>query len=729
MTEPEQFDAVVIGSGFGGTIAATTLTDHFLLKKQGKVCILERGQWWVSHEITFTPKDKRTQKPNMLEYLADNNAPYGFWAHPDNVEGLFKLLSMSRLIQRKGLYDLRILSPQVSAITASGVGGGSLVYSNVTVRPHESVYKDWPTEKEGKSIGEYFVQAEDFIGINKITTVAGLGNAMLERSKTFQEATDRLAKQQDSVIINKNDYSLNLAISDIPDKLFNYFTLDGYNSLTKNSISQLTPELIAKLAPDLAAKLTPDLIAQFTPDDIKNLGPDLIAQLVPKVNTKYQNSMEANVCERQGRCNLGCIPGARHTMNKKLFQALLQNKPLEVRPLCEANFIEFKEGENYPYIIHYKQFDKNDKASDKTIRANILVVCSGTLGTTELLQKSKAKGLALSNKVGERFSTNADLLGYMKLDKKKIDITRGPINTSHAMFKTGDKEFAFNIEDTAIPQMVADLFATIFELYSENKRRRLSFAKRLSLVRRFGVLGLAVLFMQGASLSQMQKMLMLLANNPIITEVLALTGSPKTFGKMDMEDTKKLSPYYTLVNWLMTDHDTPFASPSERLANFFVFSCMGIDNSDGVLSLKTNWQEIENKNELVEKLQLQWSADNNKKIFEDIIDGMKKIADQIEPNGSQRVVAPTWKETPSDSTLVLLHPLGGCPMGMNIEGGVVNNYGQVYQPDLQDKKNTYKNFYIMDGSIIPMAVGVNPSLTISAVSFRCVEHLIQNLGN
>lgn len=131
MSEPEQFDAVVIGSGFGGTIAATTLTDYFQSKKQGKVCLLERGQWWVSHEITFTQKDKRTQKPNMLEYLVDNNMPHDFWAHPDNVEGLFKLLSMSRQVQRKGIYDLRILSSQVSAITASGVGGGSLVYSNI----------------------------------------------------------------------------------------------------------------------------------------------------------------------------------------------------------------------------------------------------------------------------------------------------------------------------------------------------------------------------------------------------------------------------------------------------------------------------------------------------------------------------------------------------------------------------------------------------------------------
>src|SRR5262249_37646665 len=27
-----------------------------------------------------------------------------------------------------------------------------------------------------------------------------------------------------------------------------------------------------------------------------------------------------NYCERQGRCNVGCLPGARHTLNKQLMQ-------------------------------------------------------------------------------------------------------------------------------------------------------------------------------------------------------------------------------------------------------------------------------------------------------------------------------------------------------------------------------------------------------------------------
>jgi choline dehydrogenase-like flavoprotein len=37
----------------------------------------------------------------------------------------------------------------------------------------------------------------------------------------------------------------------------------------------------------------------------------------------------------------------------------------------------------------------------------------------------------------------------------------------------------------------------------------------------------------------------------------------------------------------------------------------------------------------------------------------------------------------------------------------------------------YDDHYVMDGSVIPGAIGVNPSLTISALAFRTVAY-IQN---
>lgn len=53
------------------------------------------------------------------------------------------------------------------------------------------------------------------------------------------------------------------------------------------------------------------------------------------------------------------------------------------------------------------------------------------------------------------------------------------------------------------------------------------------------------------------------------------------------------------------------------------------------------------------------------------------------------------------------HILGGCGIGVNKENGVV---------DKNQKLFGYENIYICDGSVIPANLGVNPSLTITAMS-------------
>ncbi len=53
------------------------------------------------------------------------------------------------------------------------------------------------------------------------------------------------------------------------------------------------------------------------------------------------------------------------------------------------------------------------------------------------------------------------------------------------------------------------------------------------------------------------------------------------------------------------------------------------------------------------------------------------------------------------------HILGGCPLGCTAEEGVVDDRFQVHG---------YPDFYILDGSIIPANLGVNPSLTITALA-------------
>jgi len=53
------------------------------------------------------------------------------------------------------------------------------------------------------------------------------------------------------------------------------------------------------------------------------------------------------------------------------------------------------------------------------------------------------------------------------------------------------------------------------------------------------------------------------------------------------------------------------------------------------------------------------------------------------------------------------HILGGCPMGATAQTGVVDTRARLFG---------YENFYVVDGSIVPANLGVNPSLTITALA-------------
>ena len=150
----DYFEAIIIGSGFGGTILALSLANKFEADNnkdeiEKRVCLLERGQWWLSHEMSFAPRAGRRMPPNLREYLEDNGRPYHFWPHPDNVSGIIELLSTDRTISKAGLFDYKVLG-NVHSIQASGVGGGSLVYSNVTLPPNSSIFASWPAAENNQ---------------------------------------------------------------------------------------------------------------------------------------------------------------------------------------------------------------------------------------------------------------------------------------------------------------------------------------------------------------------------------------------------------------------------------------------------------------------------------------------------------------------------------------------------------------------------------------------------
>ena len=66
------------------------------------------------------------------------------------------------------------------------------------------------------------------------------------------------------------------------------------------------------------------------------------------------------------------------------------------------------------------------------------------------------------------------------------------------------------------------------------------------------------------------------------------------------------------------------------------------------------------------------------------------------------------------------HPLGGCRMADSKDFGVVDHQNEVFD---------YEGLFCIDSSAIPTSLGVNPSLTISAVSERACEQLVDRAAD
>jgi cholesterol oxidase len=97
-----------------------------------------------------------------------------------------------------------------------------------------------------------------------------------------------------------------------------------------------------------------------------------------------------------------------------------------------------------------------------------------------------------------------------------------------------------------------------------------------------------------------------------------------------------------------------------------------------------------------------------------------------EANQAARTFAKISNGVPHNSILesmlnmsVTAHILGGCPIGMDAQSGVI---------DFQHEVFGYCGLYVMDGSAIPANVGVNPSLTISALTERAMSLFPENDG-
>ena len=166
-----------MGSGFGGTLSALTLAREFARQNRGeKVVMLERGSWWTTPVGTVQDRQVET-----YDFLRTRGEPVQFWASAENFRGFIDLYTrcFRRWKNEDGLYDLTMFgkrgllgmarSDGVNIMRASGVGGGSLVHSNITIQPPDLIFEDprWPRwEKQDRD--NWFALAREAIGLGTL---------------------------------------------------------------------------------------------------------------------------------------------------------------------------------------------------------------------------------------------------------------------------------------------------------------------------------------------------------------------------------------------------------------------------------------------------------------------------------------------------------------------------------------------------------------------------------
>src|SRR5579884_1254851 len=131
------YDVVVIGSGFGGSVAALRASE-----KGYRVCVLEAGRRFTDATLPKTSWDVK----NFL------------WAPALGLMGIQKISVLN---------DIVVLS-------GAGVGGGSLVYANTLYTPLDDFYADrqWSHITDWKAeLAPYYDQASRMLGVVENPTI------------------------------------------------------------------------------------------------------------------------------------------------------------------------------------------------------------------------------------------------------------------------------------------------------------------------------------------------------------------------------------------------------------------------------------------------------------------------------------------------------------------------------------------------------------------------------
>jgi cholesterol oxidase len=299
------YDVVVVGSGYGGGVAASRLS-----RAGQTVCVIEKGKEFLTGEF-----------PSRLPELRRELQVHG---------------GKMRSGSRTGLFDFR-LGSDIHVLVGCGLGGGSLINAGVALKPDARVFADraWPEEiRNDGLLAQGFERAA----------------AMLRPA--------RYAKA---------------------------------GSLTKYRALETASSGLGK------GPVAAPVVVSF--DEVVN--PAGVAQ---------------PACTLCGDCCSGCNVGAKNTV-AMTYLPDARAHGAEIFTELAVSHIEKRGG---GWRIHFAPSDAKDGGLS-FVDAKTVILAAGTLGSTEILLRSREKGLGVSDRLGMRFSANGDIIAFALGGKERVN--------------------------------------------------------------------------------------------------------------------------------------------------------------------------------------------------------------------------------------------------------------------------------------------------------------------
>jgi cholesterol oxidase len=376
------YDAVVVGSGFGGSV-----TTYRLVEAGMSVCLLERGKAWPPGSFPRSPWE-----------VARN-----FWDPSEGMHGLWDVWSF------RGL----------GGIVASGLGGGSLVYSNVILRKDEATFV-----KEDLEHGGYEYWPVEYGDL-----------------EPHYERHERM-----------------LAATPYP------FDRPPYDRTYKTKAMQFA-------AGELGLEwLLPNLAVSFAgPEDAPG---EPVREDPPNLHGRTRLT-----CRLCGECNIGCNYGSKNTLDFNYLSVASMRHGALIRTRCEVKAFAPRAGGGYTidFVDHSDAVEGEKRPEPPAlhrITADRLVLSAGSFGTTYLLLKNRASFPELSERLGTRFCGNGDIL-MLAVEAKEngkpriVDPGYGAVITSTIRVKDaleGGPGRGYYIQDGGHPQIVNWVIESSYQL-------------------------------------------------------------------------------------------------------------------------------------------------------------------------------------------------------------------------------------------------------------------------